>query len=58
MLTVVGLGRAGKEKEIELGSKALANHAGHRARMGRVLPEKVKPAGFKLAPPPPVDDKA
>ncbi len=57
-LSVVGLGRGGKEKEIELKSKALAHHAGHRARMGRVLPEKVKPSGFKIAPPPSGDDKA
>ncbi len=49
-LTVVGLSRTGKEKEIELSPKVLAHHAGHRARMGRVLPEKLKPVGFKLTP--------
>ncbi|MFN0314811.1 MAG: DNA topoisomerase IV subunit A [Burkholderiales bacterium] len=57
-LTVVALGRTGKEKEIELKPKDLAHHAAHRARMGRPLPEKAKPLGFKLAPAPAADEKA
>lgn len=56
-ITVLGLGRTGKDKEIVLGSKALSQHAGHRARMGRALPEKLKPTGFRLAAPPAAEEK-
>jgi len=51
-LVVRGQGRGGKDKELDLSAKVLAHHAGHRARMGRVLPEKIEPTGFKLPPPP------
>jgi topoisomerase-4 subunit A len=57
-LTVLGTGRAGKEKEIDLNSKALAQHAGHRARMGKALPEKLKPSAFRLKPTPLPEDKS
>lgn len=56
-LTVVGVGRGGKDKDVELSSRVLAHHAGHRARMGRVLPEKVKPLGFRLMAPATGDEK-
>jgi topoisomerase IV subunit A len=56
-LTVVGSGRGGKEKEIELTPKDLSHYAVRRARMGRVLPEKIKPAGFKLATGPKTEGK-
>jgi topoisomerase-4 subunit A len=35
--------RSGKEKEIVITGAKFAHHVGHRARMGRVLPEKLKP---------------
>jgi hypothetical protein len=35
--------RSGKEKEIEIAGAKFEHHVGHRARMGRVLPEKLKP---------------
>ena len=35
---------SGKEKEIvEIAGAKFEHHVGHRARMGRVLPEKLKP---------------
>ncbi len=35
--------RTGKEKEIVLAGAKFERHIGHRARMGRVLPEKLQP---------------
>jgi topoisomerase-4 subunit A len=35
--------RSGKEKEIVISGAKFEHHVGHRARMGRVLPEKLKP---------------
>ena len=35
--------RSGKEKEIVIAGAKFQHHVGHRARMGRVLPEKLKP---------------
>jgi hypothetical protein len=35
--------RSGKEKEIVIAGAKFEHHVGHRARMGRVLPEKLKP---------------
>jgi hypothetical protein len=32
----------GKEKEISIAGAKFTHHVGHRARMGRVLPEKLK----------------
>jgi topoisomerase-4 subunit A len=49
-VTVQGLGRAGKEKSIEIKGEKLRHHLGHRARMGRVLPEKLKPVALVVAP--------
>jgi topoisomerase-4 subunit A len=42
-LSIAGVGRTGKDKEIELRDDKLWRHVGHRARMGRVLPDKLKP---------------
>jgi topoisomerase-4 subunit A len=42
-VTVSGIGRGGKEKALEIKGEKLRHHVGRRARMGRVLPEKLKP---------------
>ncbi|HKB81760.1 MAG TPA: DNA topoisomerase IV subunit A [Burkholderiales bacterium] len=49
-LTITGIGqRTGKEKPITLSGEKLAHHILKRARMGRVLPEKLKtPLGIKV----------
>ncbi|HZP92597.1 MAG TPA: DNA topoisomerase IV subunit A [Burkholderiales bacterium] len=51
-LTVSGIAqRTGKEKDLVLSGDRLAHYAGKRARMGRVLREKLKPPlAFKFAP--------
>jgi len=49
-VTVSGIGRGGKEKALEIKGEKLRHHVGHRARMGRVLPEKIKPSGLAVAP--------
>jgi len=49
-VTVSGIGRGGKEKALEIKGEKLRHHVGHRARMGRVLPEKIKPGGLAVAP--------
>jgi len=49
-LTVIGIGRGGKEKEVVLGKRELGHFASSRAHKGRVLPEKLKPTGFKAVP--------
>ncbi|HUF22158.1 MAG TPA: DNA topoisomerase IV subunit A [Burkholderiales bacterium] len=42
--------RSGKEKEVTISGDKLAHHVGKRARMGRVLPEKLKPPkGIRVA---------
>jgi topoisomerase-4 subunit A len=55
-LTVEGIGRGGKEKQVKLTGEKLAHYFGHRARMGRVLPDKLKPRALMLSskpePPP------
>lgn len=51
-LLVRGTGRGGKEKEARLAGERLAHFAGHRARMGRVLPDRMKPAGLGIPPRP------
>jgi topoisomerase-4 subunit A len=48
-LVVPGVSR-GREKEVALGHKELGRYAGHRARMGRVLPDKLKPRTLKVPP--------
>ena len=49
-VTVSGIGRGGKEKSLEIKGEKLRHHLGHRARTGRVLPEKLKPTGLETAP--------
>ena len=51
-VTVSGIGRGGKEKALEIKGEKLRHHIGHRARMGRVLPEKVKPTALAVPPAP------
>ena len=51
-VTVSGTGRGGKEKTLEIKGEKLRHHVGHRARMGRVLPEKVTPTGMSVPPKP------
>jgi topoisomerase-4 subunit A len=46
-LSVIGVSR-GKEKEVEIKRKDLGHYAGHRARMGRVLPDKLKPTALRM----------
>jgi topoisomerase-4 subunit A len=48
-LIVSGLSR-GREKEVTIQGKAMGHYAGHRARMGRVLPDKLKPHTLKVPP--------
>jgi hypothetical protein len=50
-LIVSGIGR-GREKEVAIQGKQLSHYAGHRARMGRVLPDKLKPHSVKVPPKP------
>ena len=50
-LTVTGTGRGGKPKTVTLKGEKLVHHAGHRARMGRVLPERMKPSALEVAKP-------
>ena len=47
-LLVAGVGRGGREKELVLSDEKLKHHFGHRARMGRVLPEKLKPTALQI----------
>ncbi|MFH1603259.1 MAG: DNA topoisomerase IV subunit A [Pseudomonadota bacterium] len=49
-VAVSGIGRGGKEKTIEIKGEKLRHHVGHRARMGRVLPEKLKPTALVVPP--------
>jgi len=49
---VAGVARGGKEKEISIPEKDMGHYAGHRARMGRVLPDKLKPTALKTMPRP------
>jgi len=51
-LIVSGAGRAGKTKDMVIGAKDMKHYAGHRARMGRVLPDKLKPSAIRLPPSP------
>jgi topoisomerase-4 subunit A len=47
---VAGVARGGKEKEITIPQKEMGHYAGHRSRMGRVLPDKLKPTALKTMP--------
>lgn len=46
---VAGTGRSGKQKEIALSGEKLKHYFGRRARMGRVLPDKLKPTSIELS---------
>jgi topoisomerase-4 subunit A len=48
-LNVFGIAR-GREREITIPQKGMQHYVGHRARMGRVLPDKLKPHGIRVAP--------
>ncbi len=54
-LAVSGIGRGGKEKEVALSGEKLKHYLGHRARMGRVLPERLKPSALRVAAPRPAE---
>ncbi|MBX9962165.1 MAG: DNA topoisomerase IV subunit A [Burkholderiales bacterium] len=49
-LTVIGVGRTGKDKEVTIGKREIGHYASTRAHKGRVLPERMKPTGFKVVP--------
>ncbi|HEY5291726.1 MAG TPA: DNA gyrase subunit A, partial [Burkholderiales bacterium] len=49
-VTVSGIGRGGKDRLLEIKGEKLRHHVGHRARTGRVLPEKLKPTGLAVPP--------
>ena len=42
-LIVSGIARNGKPKDVIIAAERMQHYAGHRARMGRVLPDKLKP---------------
>jgi topoisomerase IV subunit A len=50
-LVVAGNSR-GKDREVELADAKLWHFVGHRARMGRVLPDKLRPVALKVPPKP------
>jgi hypothetical protein len=52
---VAGVARGGKEKEFSIAQKDMQHYAGHRSRMGRVLPDKLKPTALKSMPKPRLD---
>ncbi len=45
-VTVSGAGRGGKDKDMAISGARFEHYLGRRARMGRVLPDKLKPTGF------------
>jgi len=47
-LTVTGTARGGKPKTVQISGAKLAHHVGHRARMGRVLPDSMTPASIEV----------
>jgi topoisomerase IV subunit A len=47
-LCISGQGRGGKQKELVLSGEKLKHYFGRRARMGRVLPDKLKPAALQI----------
>jgi len=51
-----GVGRGGREKEIEISGVKLDHYVGHRARMGRVLPDKLKPMALCVPVKPRTDE--
>jgi len=49
-LVVSGIARTGKAKEVTIAAERMQHYAGHRARMGRVLPDKLKPSAIQAPP--------
>ncbi|MFC7514552.1 DNA topoisomerase IV subunit A [Herbaspirillum sp. GCM10030257] len=45
-VTVIGIGRGGKSQELRLTASDLTGHIGKRARKGKLLESKIKPAGL------------
>ena len=45
-LTAIGTGRGGRDKTVTISGEGLVHHAGHRARMGREIADKIKPSGL------------
>jgi topoisomerase-4 subunit A len=43
-ITVQGVGRAGKVKDVKIPERDLGKYRLHRARKGCLLPEKIKPS--------------
>ena len=52
-VAVTGIGRGDKEREAVLGGDKFAHYVAHRARMGRVLPDRMKPPFTLRVPPKP-----
>jgi topoisomerase-4 subunit A len=52
-VVVTGIGRGDKERETVLGGDKFAHYVGHRSRMGRVLPDRMKPPFALRVPPKP-----
>lgn len=50
-ITVYGVARGNKAREITIAQKDMQHYASHRARMGRVLPDKLKPQELRLPSP-------
>jgi len=46
-LIVSGIARAGKAKDVTIAAERMQHYTGHRARMGRVLPDKLKPSAIQ-----------
>ena len=47
-LVMVWTGRGGKEKRLELSGAKLSSYYGKRARMGRVLPDRMRPSAIEV----------
>jgi len=47
-LQVDGVGKNGKAKSVTLSGAKLEHHVGHRARMGRVLPDRMTPTAITV----------
>ena len=45
---ILGTGRGGKVKVVDLTGEKFEYYFGRRARMGRVLPDKLVPSGFAV----------
>ena len=48
-LIVSGIARNGKAKDVTIAAERMQHYAGHRARMGRVLPDKLKPQAIRAS---------